>query len=188
MSLYVPVVLFFTYIGDFTQQRVLSQNVEEDFKMLTPSQKRKRALARRKLNKHLSRKEARQVRLWREWKRILSEKYGMLIALLFEPLFIRLVLSIHASLTWWIQAILEERLLRFIKKEMMLQNQDMKEICVRTATLKPKISCRSLDYRRACERKRWRILMDPQYKRRTERSTRRCKARHLKAWLSVCDI
>ena len=192
MSMYAPIVLLCSNVGRLTLIMFAFETLRPNGETCVRSQKRKHVLAERKEHKKAYRRYRRHVRLWRECKRVLIEKYGNVsCALLCVPWIFRCVLFCHVLLTWWISIslrvntteLLEEKWLRFMARELYehgkQQEQNLQRFAFhRVPTMKLIRKAMTLEQLRAIQGKRWRLLMDPRFRRRVERSLRRRQARH----------
>ena len=152
--------------------------------------RRRKALLERKRLKKEFRKYAKMLRIWREYKRSIRQKYGWLLAFLCEPWFLQFVLCVHWVLTCWISftlrvnitTILEENCLRIIWNEWEAHCSNLRNRRTFAAHDKRPTGYRrsdhcTLDEQRAQQKRRWRLLMDPAFKKASERGARRRRAR-----------
>ena len=125
MCVYVPIALFFASVIISGRKVFGLSSPGTTKKCLNRPQRRRKTLIERKRLKMERRKYAKMLRIWREYKRGIRNKYGWLPTLLCEPLFLQFVLCVHWVVTWWISValrgnvtkMLEENYLRSIRKE-----------------------------------------------------------------------
>ena len=155
-----------------------------------PTTSTSKGLNERKRSKKEFRKSAKFLRKWRECKRCIRDKYGWLASFLCQPWFLQFALCAHWVLTWWISLtlrvnvtrMLEENWRRFIWKEWEVHCSNLSKRRTSAAREMGSTGYRrrkhcSLDEQRAQQTRRWRLLMDPAFKKASERGARRRRAR-----------
>jgi hypothetical protein len=112
---------------------------------------------------------------------------------------LHLIRSPRWMAVWWISnslrvnttELLEAKWLRFLARELYEHGKQQEQNLQRSAfhrvpTMKLIRKAMTLEQLRAIQGKRWRLLMDPRFRRRVERSLRRRQERHRRTCRVVC--